>query len=207
MKKSTLVLVVLLGAIVIGGLVYFLYSSPVGADVGGKQYGVEKIRNIDLIMQKLGIKQNADKVAGGITPKIFSEQNLTLKKSATDQYQVVEPVQIGSGFGIQIALPSGLTPEGDSKWSKDADVGVVVLDKTFKKIVVYPITAGAHKISCQIGTQTIVISFSDQGYASPSTSATVTATSTAKSNKTKTATPTVTVTATTSSTVATPLAP
>lgn len=208
MKKSTIILLVFLGLVVIGGIIYFLWSSPVSADVDAKEYGVKKIRNIDLVLQKMGFKSNLDKIANGIKPKILSNQDLTLQQVATNQYQILEPVKAGEGFGIQLALPTGLTPKDEAKWVRTGDVGVVILDKTYKKIAVYPIGSGAHKISCQIGGQTIDISFSDQGFASATTTVTATSTST-KGNKSTTATPTSTTTssATTTSTVSAPVVP
>ena len=208
MKKSTKILIVLLGLIVVGGLVYFLWSSPADADIASRsgaadQYGLKKIRNIDLVLEKLHLKKNlaSQNQGKGIKPKLLSGQDLTLQEVGTDEYEVVQPIAIGGGFGIRLAYPSGLVPSDSTKWERSSDVGIVVLDKTYKNVAVYPITGGPHQINCKIANQNIVIKFSDTGY--NTTTATTTMTST--TSNTVTVTPSVTITST--ATVSVPVEP
>lgn len=183
-SKATVWLLISLVVIVAGGIFYYVLRPTVSADVNARQ--------------------------NGLKPRLASAQNLTLQEVSKDKYRVAQPVAQGSGFGLQIAYPSGLLPSGTTMWSRDSGAGLIMLDKTYKKVAVYPMTAGEHQINCKIGNQDIIINFSDKGYLTVSPTATpakASASKTAKPSATATATATITVKPTSTLTVGAPPAP
>ncbi len=181
-SKATVWLLIALVVVVAGGAFYYILRPTVSADADARQ--------------------------NGLKPRLISGQNLTLQEVSKDKYQVTQPVALGSGFGLQIAYPSGLLPSGATQWLRDSGTGLIVLDKTYKKVAVYPMTAGEHQVNCKIGNQDIIINFSDEGYATATPTATSTKASTSKTVKPLvTATITKTVKPTSTSTVGAPPAP
>jgi len=163
-SKPAVIFLVVFFVLIAAGVFYYFVNQTVSADVLSKQTGIK--------------------------PKLISGQELTLREISKDKYEIVQPIAISSGFGIQMSYPNGLVPAGTVKWARDAGTGVILLDKTYKKVAIYPITAGDHLITCKIGTQDITISFSDKG----AVAATVTPTATITASKSKTVRPSATAT-------------